>query len=82
MNEPNKRRLTSLERTLEMAGGISNSTRRRIPDFPAPVVLSRTKAGKPCRIAFVEAEVLDWCENRIRAHRGASRTATPREATA
>lgn len=64
------RRLIALDPTLEMAGGISDSTRRRIPDFPAPIVLSRNRHGKPARIAFVEQEVLDWCERRIRAHRG------------
>ena len=80
MNEPNKRRLVSLGRTLEIAGGISDSTRRRIPDFPAPVVLSRTRKGRPCRIAFVEEEVLAWCEERIRAHRFAVPTTPPPEA--
>lgn len=63
------RKLRSLEWTLEAAGGISDSSRRRIPDFPAPVVLSRTRAGRPCRIAFVEDEILAWCERRIVAHR-------------
>jgi len=66
------RRLIALEPALAMAGGISDSTRRRIPDFPRPVVLSRTRRGRPCRIAFVEAEVLAWCEARIRADRGAA----------
>ena len=47
-------KLASLRRTLEMAGGISDSTRRRTPDFPQPIVLSRTRRGKPARIAFVE----------------------------
>ena len=56
------RRLMSLPKALEAAGGISDSTRRRLLDFPAAVVLSRTKAGRPCRIAFVETEVLAWCE--------------------
>ena len=76
MSKLNKRRLVSLERTLEMIGGLSDSTRRRIPDFPVAVVLSRTKAGRPCRIGFVEQEVLDWVETRIRAHRGASTAAS------
>jgi predicted DNA-binding transcriptional regulator AlpA len=52
-----------------LAGGISDSTRRRIPDFPRPVVLSRTRSGRPCRIAFVREEVLAWCEARIAADR-------------
>jgi predicted DNA-binding transcriptional regulator AlpA len=64
------RKLASLPRTLEMAGGISDSTRRRIADFPKPIVLGRTKKGKVCRIAFVEEEVLAWCDARIRADRG------------
>lgn len=64
------RRLIALKPALAMAGGISDSTRRRTADFPRPIVLSRTRAGRPCRIAFVEAEVLAWCEARIRAHRG------------
>jgi predicted DNA-binding transcriptional regulator AlpA len=69
------RKLMSLPRALEAAGGISDSTRRRLPDFPEPVVLSRTKAGRPARIAFVEAEVLAWCEQRIASHRGSAPTA-------
>lgn len=64
--------LLSLPRTLELAGGISDSTRRRIPDFPAPVVLSRTRSGHPCRIAFVESEVRAWIGRRIAAERGGS----------
>lgn len=64
--------LAPLDETLRTAGGISDSTRRRIPDFPKPVVLSRTRSGRPCRIAFVRGEVLAWCEGRIRADRGAS----------
>ena len=73
--EPSARRLRklrSLRWTLAAAGGISDSTRRRIPDFPQPVVLSRTGRGKPARIAFVEDEVLGWCERRIAQHRGAA----------
>jgi hypothetical protein len=78
-----RRRLASLPRSLEMAGGISDSTRRRDPDFPLPIVLSRTKKGKPARIAFIEDEVLDWCERKIAAARGprvAEASAPPAEA--
>ena len=63
------RSLAPLEESLRLAGGISDSTRRRLPDFPRAVVLSRTKAGRPCRIAFVREEILAWCEVRIAADR-------------
>ena len=65
--------LLSLPRALAMAGGLSDSTRRRIPDFPRPVVLSRTHTGKPCRIAFVRSEVCDWVASRIAAARSGAR---------
>ena len=67
-----RRTLAPLSETLQMAGGISDSTRRRIPDFPRPVVLSRTRSGRPCRIAFVRQEVVEWCDRRIRADRDKS----------
>ena len=63
------RSLAPLDEALRLAGGISDSTRRRIPDFPRPVVLSRTRSGRPCRIAFVREEILEWCEARIAADR-------------
>jgi hypothetical protein len=63
------RSLAPLKEALSLAGGISDSTRRRITDFPCPVVLSRTRSGRPCRIAFVREEVLAWCEARIAADR-------------
>jgi predicted DNA-binding transcriptional regulator AlpA len=64
------RKLLSRRAALEIAGGISDSTRRRDPDFPPPVVLSRTKSGKPARVAFILDEVLEWNERKIRADRG------------
>jgi hypothetical protein len=64
------RRLISLKRALEMSGDISDSTRRRLPDFPAPIVLSRTKSGKPARIAFIEEEILARNERIIQTARG------------
>ena len=70
------RQLASLPRTRALAGDLSPSTLRRLVaagEFPAPVVLSRTKAGKPCRIAWVEEEVLVWCANRTLANRGEAR---------
>lgn len=77
--EDRMHRLMSLPKALEACGGISDSTRRRLVDFPKAVVLSRTKAGRPCRIAFIEAEVLAWCEERIASHRSPAPTA-PRPA--
>ena len=66
---PDPRSLAPLSEALLLAGGISDSTRRRLRDFPAPVVLSRTRSGRPARIAFVREEVLAWCEARIAAAR-------------
>lgn len=58
-----------------MIGGLSDSTIRRLVDegrFPAPIVLSRTRSGRPCRVAWIEAEVRQWCAARIAEARGAS----------
>jgi hypothetical protein len=70
---PDPRSLAPLREALTLAGGISDSTRRRLADFPPPVVLSRTRSGRPARIAFVREEVLSWCESRIAANRAAER---------
>lgn len=62
-----------------MVGGLSESSIRRLVDageFPAPIVLARTKAGHPCRIAWIEAEVSAWVVRRIEA----ARPSTPSEA--
>jgi predicted DNA-binding transcriptional regulator AlpA len=67
-------RLIALKPALQMCGGISDSTRRRIEDFPKPIVLARTKSGRPCRICFIEEEILAWCAKRIRESRNESKT--------
>lgn len=61
--------LLSLPKALELAGGISDATRRRMADFPKPVVLLRRQSGRPGRIAFVESEVRAWVRSRIEAER-------------
>jgi hypothetical protein len=61
--------LVELETALRMCGGISDSTRRRLADFPRPIVLSRTRSGRPCRIAFVESELRDYVARKIAAYR-------------
>jgi predicted DNA-binding transcriptional regulator AlpA len=53
-------RLLSYAETRRTCGGPSESTIRRlirVRRFPEPVVLSRTKAGGPARVAFVADEV-------------------------
>ncbi len=40
--------------------------------FPRPIVLSRNRHGKPVRIAYVLAELEEWCAQRIAAGRGPS----------
>jgi predicted DNA-binding transcriptional regulator AlpA len=58
-----------------MCGGISESTLRRLIDdekFPQPVVLSRTKKGKPARIAFVRSELAAWVARAIERGRPAA----------
>jgi len=62
------RRITSL----------STSTIRRLVeagDFPRPVVLSRNRRGKPVRIAYVLAELEEWCAQRIAVGRDSPPTA-------
>jgi predicted DNA-binding transcriptional regulator AlpA len=49
----------------ERLAAISESTARRTPDFPKPVVLSRTASGKPARVAYVASEVEAWIKGRI-----------------
>ena len=57
-----------------MCGGLSESTVRRliaVGDFPHPVVLSRDRSGRPVRVAFIEAELLEWNAKRVAADRAA-----------
>jgi len=66
------RRITSL----------STSTIRRLVeagDFPRPVVLSRNRRGKPVRIAYVLAELEEWCAQRIAVGRLPHRQRRPKE---
>jgi predicted DNA-binding transcriptional regulator AlpA len=61
-----------MEVLVEETVGISESTQRRLiaeGDYPRPIVLSRTRSGRPARIAFVRSEVLEWCRRRIEAAR-------------
>jgi hypothetical protein len=39
-------------------------------DFPRPVVLSRDRHGRPLRVAFVLAEILDYNRRAIATGRG------------
>jgi predicted DNA-binding transcriptional regulator AlpA len=67
--------LIAPEKAREISGGISESTQRRLieaGDYPKPIVLSRTRSGKPARIAFIVSEVQEWCQRRIAAHRGSA----------
>ncbi len=60
--------LVALRPALAMVGGLSESTIRRLiaeGRFPAPVVLSKTKSGRPCRIAFVRSELNAWVASTI-----------------
>lgn len=74
--------LISLPRALEMAGGISDATRRRIADFPRAIVLARTRSGHPCRIAFSERELRAWVASRIDAARDQDQVATDQQPSA
>lgn len=52
----------------ELVGGLSSSSIRRLiarGEFPAPLVLSRTKSGHPARVAYVRSELLAWVRSRI-----------------
>lgn len=65
-------RLLSFADASRACGGLSESSlRRRIADkrFPSPVVLSRTKKGKPARVAFVASEVEQAISEMIAAAR-------------
>ena len=49
-------------------GGLSESTLRRLVragTFPRPVVLSRTRSGHPCRVAWPASDVASWIAARI-----------------
>jgi predicted DNA-binding transcriptional regulator AlpA len=55
-----------------MIGGLSRSTVRRLiaeGRFPRPIVLSRSKKGRPARVAWVSDEVFRWINERIAADR-------------
>ncbi len=61
------------ETARRISGGISDSTQRRLiesGEYPKPIVLSRTRSGRPCRVAWIESEVRAWVKGRITAHRG------------
>jgi predicted DNA-binding transcriptional regulator AlpA len=67
--------LISPRESRRMSGALSESTQRRLiesGDYPKPVVLSRDRHGKPVRIAFVLAEVQEWCRRRIEAGRASA----------
>lgn len=67
--------LISPDVALEISGGISYATQRRLiiaKEYPQPIVLSRNRRGRPARIAFIESEVRAWIEEKIRANRGDS----------
>lgn len=52
--------LLSYEDAGRACGGLSESTLRRLVKekrFPKPIVVSRTKSGRPARVAFVASEV-------------------------
>lgn len=69
--------LASPARTRQLVGGLSMDTLRRRAKaglFPEPVVLARDRHGRALRIAWVEAEVLKWCADRIAEHRGLTAT--------
>jgi predicted DNA-binding transcriptional regulator AlpA len=76
--------LLSPAAALAISGGISDSTRRRLiaaGEYPAPVVLSRDRHGKPVRIAWSEHDVRAWVARKIEASRTAPAGA-PGHATA
>jgi predicted DNA-binding transcriptional regulator AlpA len=65
--------LLSPEAALARSGGISDSTRRRLikaGDYPAPIVLSRDRHGKPARVAWIDREVREWARRKIAESRG------------
>jgi predicted DNA-binding transcriptional regulator AlpA len=67
--------LLSPSRARELSGGLSESTLRRLVargEYPQPVVLSRTRTGRPARIAWPESEVRAWAVARIATARGES----------
>jgi predicted DNA-binding transcriptional regulator AlpA len=77
-NAPVEDTLVSPQATRAMAGGLSDSSLRRLVKagaFPQPIALSRTASGRPCRVAYVRSEVLAWCASRIARERGSSAAA-------
>jgi predicted DNA-binding transcriptional regulator AlpA len=65
-------RLMGLRAARQMCGDLSESSIRRLiaeGTFPRPVVLSRSRCGRPCRIAFVKAELEQWVSERIASGR-------------
>jgi predicted DNA-binding transcriptional regulator AlpA len=75
--------LVAMRPTQVMVGGLSESTIRRLIEagtFPQPVVLSRTKSGRPCRIAFVRAELEKWVAGAIERGRSSHRGTSPEAA--
>ena len=50
---------------------VSESYARRDSTFPKPVILSKTRSGRPARVAFIESELEQWIAAQIRAGRAA-----------
>jgi predicted DNA-binding transcriptional regulator AlpA len=69
LGEAASEELVSPRRARAMCGDISESTRRRLTDFPSPVVLGRNSRGKATRIAFVRSELEAWIAQRIKGGR-------------
>jgi predicted DNA-binding transcriptional regulator AlpA len=65
--------LISIRAVRQIAGRLSEATIRRLAGqglFPRPITLSRTHKGRPCRVAWVEGEVREWCASKIAEDRG------------
>ncbi len=65
--------LVSPREAQRFCGGLSSSTIYRLiarGSFPKPVVLSRKRNGRPCRVAFVRSELEDYVARVIASNRG------------
>lgn len=67
--------LLGVRATKAMVGDLSYSTIMRrvaLGTFPKPVVLGRSKSGRPTRCAWVKSEIVTWCKEQIQQSRSAA----------
>ena len=65
--------LVSPAEARRLCGDISQSTQYRLikeGKYPQPIGYLGKRGKRAARVAFIRREILGWCEQQIKAHRG------------